>query len=199
MKSCVWFLKVCWFIRLALGFIPARVVQTDNTVALTQGTPIRKSFTLGASLLDALKADPAFSTFAQLLEGVPDLKTLLGTEDIGQGDGNIFTVFAPTNDAFKKLSKDQAFKLGKKENLPVLRKLVRYHFHEDILEKQDILNMREMSTLALLPVTVNLVEAGKDFRLNEARVVRELPICSNGKVFEVDSLISPFVLFRFLV
>jgi len=88
--------------------------------------------------------------------------------------------------------------LGKKENLPILRKLVRFHVHQELgtLTKEDLDDMvgRELSTLALLPVNV---KAGS--KINEARITRDLPLCSNGKVFEVDNLVSTPLLFRFLV
>lgn len=154
---------------------------------------------LDASLVEQLSGEPSLTTFYSLLEGLPDLKTLMADESIGSGDGNIFTIFAPTNDAFKKLTKDQAFKLGKKENLSILRKLIRYHVHEDVLSKEDILEMRELSTLALLPITVKLVDGGKDFRLNEAKVIRELELSGNGRIFEMDNLVNPVLLYRFMV
>ena len=178
------------------------------------------AFALHASLLDAIGAEPEFSTFRQLIDGVPDLKALLGDESYMEGGGNIFTVFCPTNQAFKALTKDQAFKLGKKENLPILRKLVRFHVHQELgpLSMDELGEMvgRELSTLALLPVTVRPVGGGlwggggggggggpsggaNGVKLNEARVVRELDICSNGKLYEVDAFISSPLIFRFLV
>lgn len=152
---------------------------------------------LEASIIETIQKDPNFSTFSTLLEGVPDLKTLLADENIGSGGGNIFTVFAPTNSAFTKLSKDQLFKLGKKDNLPILRKIVRFHFHEDVLSREEIASKRELSTLALLPVTVKPADGG--FKLNEANIVRDLPICSNGRIYEVDTLLNPVLLYRYLV
>jgi uncharacterized surface protein with fasciclin (FAS1) repeats len=160
---------------------------------------------LWGSLLETIEGDPSFSVFSQLLAGVPDLKTLMGDEDVGgSGGANIMTVLAPNNAAFAKLNKDQLFKLGKKDNLPILRKLVRFHVHEDVLRLDDFVTMSQvkegtLSTLALVPVSIKPAEGGKSFRINEAKIIRELPLCSNGVVYEVDTLVNPVLIYRYLV
>jgi len=160
---------------------------------------------LWGSLLETIEGDPSFSVFSQLLAGVPDLKTLMGDEDVGgSGGANIMTVLAPNNAAFAKLNKDQLFKLGKKDNLPILRKLVRFHVHEDLLRLDDFATLSQakegsLSTLALVPVSIKPAEGGKSFRINEAKIIRELPLCSNGVVYEVDTLVNPVLIYRYLV
>lgn len=154
---------------------------------------------LDSTLIEALEQDPNFSTFASLLNGVPELKSLLSDSSLAGGGGNIFTVFAPSNAVFAKLDKQIMFKLGKKDNLPILRKVVRFHFVEEVLTQDDIAQLKEMSTLALLPVSIKPGAGGRSFKLNEASVTRTFDSCENGIIHEVDSLVSPFLLFRFLV
>ena len=165
--------------------------------APTRGA-LTKSMELKDTLFEVLERDPNFSTFASLLSGVPELKVALGDSNIG-ATGNIFTVFAPNNAAFAKLDKQIMFNLGKRDNLPILRKVVRFHFVEAVLSRDDILELKELPTLALMPVSIKPVQGDNNFRLNEASVVRTLEACSNGIVHEVDALLSPFLLFRYLV
>ena len=89
---------------------------------------------------------------------------------------NMLTVLAPTNEAFAKLDKDIRAKLIRKglyslqpfngliynfhslllsslvtswiDNLPILRKLIRFHFVEDILSKAEVQNLLSVFILS---------------------------------------------------
>ena len=183
-----WFLCFALLLCLERQSSAFRITRSRGSVGMTK---------LDSTLIEALEQDPNFSTFASLLNGVPELKSLLGDGNLGSA--SIFTVFAPNNAVFAKLDKQIMFKLGKRDNLPILRKVVRFHFVEEVLSRDDIAELKEMSTLALLPVSVKPGAGGKGFKLNEASVTRTFDTCENGIIHEVDGLVSPFLLFRFLV
>merc|ERR1712146_64906 len=71
----------------------------------------------------------------------------------------IYTVFVPTNSAFANLDKEILFKIGKKDNLPILRKLVRHHFVDDVMTVEDISQLDKIPTLALLDINVRPAKA----------------------------------------
>ena len=105
--------------------------------------------------MQVLDKNPKWSTFRSLLNAVPDLLTTLQQEpDLVLDADCIYTVFVPNNAAFAKLDKETLFKLGKKDNLPVLRKMIRAHIVEDVLMVKDINVGMSIDTLALLSMTV---------------------------------------------
>ena len=64
----------------------------------------------------------------------------------------------------------------------------------------------QVDTLALLPISIKPERSGLlgtgdivGFKINEAKIVKPDISCSNGIIHGVDSLVSPFLLFRYLV
>jgi len=100
------------------------------------------------TLLQVLETNSQLSTFCTLLGAMPELKKSMQNEDLVLD--TIYTVFAPTNAAFAKLDREVLLKIGKKDNLPVLRKMVRHHFVEDVVTLEDIDGMVEIDTLSLI-------------------------------------------------
>lgn len=158
------------------------------------------------TIMQVLDKNKQYSTFRTLLTALPDLlETLQQPADL-MLDDTIYTVFVPNNAAFAKLEKDILFKLGKKDNLPVLRKIVRFHFVEDVLATSDISIGMQIDTLALLSMSVKpkgggILGLGKGdgFVLNEGSIVSPDIQCCNGVIHEVDSLLNPYLLYRYLV
>lgn len=156
---------------------------------------------------EALMNDPDFEVFSRLLKqaNLEDVESSIADDSIDTGF-NMLTVLAPTNEAFAKLDKDIRAKLIRKDNLPILRKLIRFHFVEDILSKAEVGELPQIDTLALLPVSIKPERSGLlgsgdiiGFKINEARIVKPDISCSNGIIHGVDSLVSPYLLFRYLV
>merc|ERR1711968_6958 len=117
----------------------------------------------------------ALSTSA-LCNTVKDVESSIADDSIDTGF-NMLTVLAPTNEAFAKLDKDIRAKLIRKDNLPILRKLIRFHFVEDILSKAEVGELPQIDTLALLPVSIKPERSGLlgsgdiiGFKINEARI-----------------------------
>ena len=178
-------------------------ILTIPTVKYTSS--ISRSIFLPATAKETMAADPNFSIFNSMVEAVPELNDLIKSDKIDQGF-NMMTVFAPSNAAFAKLDKDIMSKLARKDNLAILKKMVRFHFVEDILTKEDVGQRSSLDTLALIPVSIKTVRGGPlgtgdvtGFKINEASITRADISCSNGIIHEVDFILSPFILFRYLV
>jgi uncharacterized surface protein with fasciclin (FAS1) repeats len=97
-----------------------------------------------------------------------------------------FTVFAPTDDAFKKLPPG-AFEALLKDRAK-LKAVLKYHIIAGHLLTED-LKSGEMATLQRLTLTVEV--SGAEVRVNGARVTQADMVAANGVVHGIDSVILP--------
>jgi uncharacterized surface protein with fasciclin (FAS1) repeats len=97
-----------------------------------------------------------------------------------------FTVFAPTDDAFKKLPPGALEALLKDRGK--LKAVLDYHMVAGHLLTED-LKSGEMATLQRLTLTAAV--AGTDVHVNEARVTRANMVAANGVVHAIDAVILP--------
>lgn len=122
-------------------------------------------------------------------ERTPDFSTLLnalsaaGLTETLQGEGP-FTVFAPTNDAFAKLSDDELNTLL--EDREALERVLSYHVVPGSYTTSDITaEMTEFPTLEGSPLPIT--EAG----VGEATVTAVNIAAANGVVFAIDTVLTP--------
>lgn len=122
-------------------------------------------------------------------ERTPDFSTLLnalsaaGLTETLQGEGP-FTVFAPTNDAFAKLSDDELSALL--EDREALERVLSYHVVPGSYTTSDITaDMTSFPTLAGSPLPIT--EAG----VGEATVTAVNIAAANGVVFAIDTVLTP--------
>jgi uncharacterized surface protein with fasciclin (FAS1) repeats len=97
-----------------------------------------------------------------------------------------FTVFVPTDDAFKKLAPG-AFEALLKDHAK-LKAVLRYHIVSGHLLTED-LKSGEMVTLQGLTLTAAV--SGAEVQVNKARVIRANMVAANGVVHAIDSVILP--------
>jgi uncharacterized surface protein with fasciclin (FAS1) repeats len=193
------------FLPIMLYFVLLAIESSTSLTLPKKNNGLHALTKLGGTVKDVLSRDPDFSIFNSMVEAVSEVNELISSDKIDQGY-NMMTIFAPSNSAFSKLDKTVMSKLTRKDNLPILKKMVRFHFIEDILTKDDIEQRSSIDTLALLPVTVKLERSGvlgsgsvAGFKISDASILRADISCSNGIIHEVDSIISPYLLFRYLV
>ncbi|WP_440948687.1 fasciclin domain-containing protein [Methanosarcina sp. T3] len=125
-------------------------------------------------------ADRNFTTFVELLN-VAGLEPLLAEE-------GIYTVFAPTNEAFAELPENELPAL--ENNTRALEKVLTYHVVSGkILMENNLENMTSVKTLEgeELPITVtaNGVQVG-GANITEADIV-----ASNGVIHQIDKVLTP--------
>jgi uncharacterized surface protein with fasciclin (FAS1) repeats len=123
-----------------------------------------------------------------------------GLVDTLQGPGP-FTVFAPTNDAFKKLPAGAVDTLLKPENKDALTKVLTYHVVPGRLSSADLRKeikagngMASLKTVAGGTLTASL--QGNDIVLKDekggwARITQPNVFQSNGVIHVIDTVVMP--------
>lgn len=129
-----------------------------------------------------------------LAQDTPDLATLVtavSTAKLGdtlQGDGP-FTVFAPTNAAFKELGDEQVQSLLEPENRDQLTQVLTYHVVPGTLTAADLSDGQKLETVAGETLTVKV--DGGTVMVDDASVVQPDVEASNGVVHVIDGVLTP--------
>ena len=111
-----------------------------------------------------------------------------GLVDTLKGPGP-FTVFAPTNAAFKKLPAGTVDDLLKPENKDKLTAILTYHVHAgDAIMAKDVKTM-SLSTVQGSPLAVKA--EGGNVWINDAKVIKTDVVCSNGVIHWIDTVVMP--------
>jgi len=132
-------------------------------------------------IVSAALADGRFGILAKALTEAKLVETL-------QGKGP-FTVFAPTDDAFKKLPKGTVETLLKPENSSKLQAVLTYHVVAGSIDLVSALSAAEAKTFQGSPVKIAFSEGR--VRINDAAIVNADIQCSNGVIHVIDSVILP--------
>ena len=124
--------------------------------------------------------------------GLPStLVTAVSTAKLGdtlQGDGP-FTVFAPTNAAFKELGDEQVQSLLEPENRDQLTQVLTYHVVPGTLTAADLGDGQKLETVAGETLTVKV--DGGTVMVDDASVVQPDVEASNGVVHVIDGVLTP--------
>jgi len=104
-----------------------------------------------------------------------------------KGDGP-FTVFAPTDVAFKKLG-STVDELLKPENKDKLTAILTYHVVPGKVTAKKVVKLSEAKTVQGSSIAIKLND-GK-VMIDEAKVVKADIMCSNGVIHVIDSVITP--------
>jgi uncharacterized surface protein with fasciclin (FAS1) repeats len=140
------------------------------------------------TIIDVAVADGRFKTLFSAVKAAGLVEALSGPGP--------FTVFAPTDDAFK------SFTTGALEALladgPQLQKLLQYHVVAGKVMAADVVNLSFAKTLADgLNVSIR-VENGKVF-VNDSQVIfTDIP-CANGVIHVIDTVLSPQTTYDLLI
>jgi uncharacterized surface protein with fasciclin (FAS1) repeats len=170
----------------AIGFAQVTAVA----VALACGTtlaaePVRQVALLQtADIVDTAVAAGSFKTLAAAL-GAADLVATL------KGDGP-FTVFAPTDEAFKKLPAGTVETLLKPENKEKLKAILLLHVVPGSVMAADVVKLKEAKTAGGKMVTIG-TEGGVTVGTasGKAKVVKTDIKAKNGVIHVIDSVILP--------
>ena len=125
--------------------------------------------------------------------GAGDFGTLVaavkaaGLVETLKGDGP-FTVFAPTDAAFKKLGAT-VDELLKPENKEKLTAILTYHVLPGKVTAKKVVKLSEAKTVQGSSVAIKLVD-GK-VMIDEAKVLKADIMCSNGVIHVIDTVITP--------
>jgi uncharacterized surface protein with fasciclin (FAS1) repeats len=132
-------------------------------------------------IVETAVAAGSFSTLATALKAA-------GLVDALKGPGP-FTVFAPTDDAFKKLPKGTLDSLLKPENKDKLTAILTYHVVSGNVTSAQVVKLTSAKTLN--GQSVSITSHDGDLMVNNANVVKADIHASNGVIHVIDTVILP--------
>lgn len=137
----------------------------------------KASYTAKKDIVDTAVSAGSFTILA---------KALTEAELVGalKGDGP-FTVFAPTDEAFKKLPKGTLETLLKPENRDMLVSILTYHVVPGEFKAGKVLNSKTLTTLNGQRADIS------DGDIDNATIVKTDIECTNGIIHVIDEVILP--------
>jgi uncharacterized surface protein with fasciclin (FAS1) repeats len=151
----------------------------DQSKSLPAGEAARNSNTAPTkNIVNTMIAAGHFTTFANAVKAAG-----LNDELAGKGP---FTVFAPTDEAFKKLPAGGYDSLLK--DVGKLKAILNYHVVSGYFTARD-LKSGDVMTLQGSPLTATV--SSSDVRVNGARVTKADIATTNGIVHAIDAVILP--------
>ena len=113
-----------------------------------------------------------------------------GLVDTLKGDGP-FTVFAPTDAAFKKLPRGTVASLLKPENKAKLTALLTYHVVPSKVSAADVMGLANGTKVKTVNGKSITVSNKHGVRVDHSKVVKTDIECSNGVIHVIDSVLMP--------
>jgi uncharacterized surface protein with fasciclin (FAS1) repeats len=162
---------------ISLGAAPAFAEQTAGTCNphATQARAQR------ADIVDVAVSAGQFATLAAALDAADLIDTL-------KSEGP-FTVFAPTDEAFRALPPGTVERLLRPENKAELVRLLSYHVVPGRIEASD-LSGRQLRQATVAGPTI-AIDARSGVSVNQARVIRADVGARNGVIHVVDRVLMP--------
>jgi len=131
------------------------------------------------NIVETAAGAPQFSTLVSLVKKAGLVGVLSGKTN--------YTVFAPTNAAFKKVPKKTLNQLA--ANKAMLKKVLLYHVLPGKVPASKVLKMKSAKTAEGSKVTFSV--RGKNAFVNEAKIVKTDIRCSNGIVHAINAVLLP--------
>lgn len=132
-------------------------------------------------IVDTAVGAGQFNTLAAALTSAGLVETL-------KGDGP-FTVFAPTDEAFRALPAGMVERLLRPENKAELVRLLSYHVVPGKVEAADLAGKRVRPATVAGPALA--IDARQGVSVNQARVIRADVDARNGVIHVIDRVLTP--------
>ena len=146
--------------------------------------PVFTGAASAADIAEVIAANPRLTTFAAAIKSAGLTEKLK--------EKGPFTVFAPTDEAFKRLPSKSLENLMRPENHDQLIKLVSYHIVSARLTAKDMDGkMYNAKTIAGKEIEVDADDPGEGIRINKAKVVATDALADNGVVHELGRVLLP--------
>ena len=160
-------------LMITILIVPTSNVFADNTTSLKEDKDI----------VDIASADGRFTILVKALQAADLVNTLKGKGP--------YTVFAPTDTAFKNLSQETVDTLLKPENKDMLKQILLYHVTEGNLSSNDVkaLNGKQLTQASGGKVDISV--KGGDVFINGAKVIITDIKASNGVIHVIDTVLIP--------
>lgn len=192
--------------KLGLPCLNTYASQVGGTAGITAGQTIKLVFRMVSGMRKLLCYTTAFAVVAMLAPiakaadivdtavGAGNFKTLaaaLGAADLVEtlkGKGP-FTVFAPTDEAFKKLPEGTVAELLKPENKGALAGILTYHVVPGAVMADQVVTLTGAKTVNGQRVDIKADDNG--VMVDGAKVVTTDIKCDNGVIHVIDAVILP--------
>ena len=132
-------------------------------------------------IVDTAVSAGSFKTLVAAVQAAGLVETLKGKGP--------FTVFAPTDEAFKKLPKGTVESLLKPENKDKLIAVLTYHVVPGKVTAADVVKLSEAKTVQGSKVAIKV--KGGNVMVDKAKVVKTDIMCGNGVIHVIDAVILP--------
>ncbi|NMG09446.1 fasciclin domain-containing protein [Brasilonema sp. UFV-L1] len=131
-----------------------------------------------ADIIDTAVDAGSFNTLVAAIKAANLVDTLKGAGP--------FTVFAPTDDAFKKLPEGTVDALLK--DIPKLKKILTYHVVSGKVTAADVVKLKSAKTVQGTEVKI---DASKGVKVNDATVTTPDVATDNGVIHIIDTVLIP--------
>jgi uncharacterized surface protein with fasciclin (FAS1) repeats len=156
-------------------------VAATLVCAVTVGSTYAGCGTCDKTIVEnAVEADN-FKTLVAAVKAAGLVETLSGKGP--------FTVFAPTDEAFKKLPEGTVAELVKPENKKKLAAILTYHVVPGKVMAKDVVKLKEAKTAQGGKVKIQVKDG--TVMIDNAKVVKTDIACKNGVIHVIDTVILP--------
>lgn len=132
------------------------------------------------NLTDALQNDPKFSTLSKAIKDAGLVETLSAAGP--------FTVLAPTNEAFAKISEEAMTDLSKPENKSKLVEILKYHVIDGKVTSDDLGKLSTSKTLQGQEIKIDSTDG---IKINGSNLRARNMNASNGMFHAIDAVLTP--------
>jgi uncharacterized surface protein with fasciclin (FAS1) repeats len=151
------------------------------------GTVASQAFANAKSdIVDTAVGAKGFSTLVAAVKAA-------GLVDTLKGDGP-FTVFAPTDEAFKKLEKSKPGTIAmllKPENKKTLIAILTYHVVPGKVLASDVMGLKNGTKVKTVNGKTIMISNKHGVLVNKSKVVKTDIECTNGVIHVIDTILLP--------
>ena len=137
-------------------------------------------------IVDTAVAAGSFKTLVAAVKAAGLVETLKGSGP--------FTVFAPTDEAFKKLEKSKPGTIAtllKPENKEKLTAILTYHVVPGKVMAADALKLKDGTKVKTVNGKSITVHTKGGVKIDNAKVIKADIVCSNGVIHVIDTVLLP--------
>lgn len=137
-------------------------------------------------IVDTAASTKGFSTLVTAVKAA-------GLVDTLKGKGP-YTVFAPTDEAFKKLEKENpgiTAELLKPENKEKLQKILTYHVVPGTVKAGDVMKLKDGTMVKTVNGATVKVSNKHGVVINKSKVTATDIVCTNGVIHVIDTVLLP--------
>lgn len=168
-------------LMMALAILGVGIASPDAAIAKKKSCNRASSCSKSKDIVDTAKCDGSFKTLSHALNTSGLSKTLKSKGP--------FTVFAPSDEAFGKLPKEQRDALlADNKKLPTVLK---YHVVKGIVPASELAQKRSVVTVEGESLMVDTKNDGELIVVDGAMVTKPDIKCNNGVIHVIDYVLTP--------